>query len=58
MGGWLWKIYENGNIDILTLQDHHSHRAGGSHLSGPCKDSLKLNSAETQSSDSVPLYIP
>lgn len=30
MGGWLWKIYKDGNMDVPALQDHDSEIVGES----------------------------
>lgn len=38
MGGWLWRDYDDGNIDFPTLQDHDNQIVDGSHLSVLCKD--------------------
>lgn len=41
MGGWLWKIYKDGNMDVPALEDHDSRIAGQTALSESYKDSLK-----------------
>lgn len=49
MGGWLWKDYEDGNIDFPTLWDHDSQIVDGRHLCVPCKEFFKGDTAEFHS---------